>query len=145
MAGEYFWHVTVNTGDARQSDRSEVDPAALDDARAMIARALDYPETIPTPTGQCILSATGVGPVLMVTATAADARAIVTVVVCLKSRASPRAWDMALRHVPDTPLGPREWPDAPWLASIVWPGATPAEAVWSGDMARCLAWAFRDP
>ena len=70
---------------------------------------------------------------------------ILTTATALKARSAPRLWRM-LHDTATTPCATRREavPPAPWLADRIEVGALehPEAMEWTGDFARCLAWAW---
>lgn len=156
-AHRYIHHVTLQTGHVARQYRRDVSDEAVDAVSALLDSLLTGGQ--PAVPGQPEFWVSGVheGKVLMVTLWTGmrdEGIPILTSVTCLKSRASPAAWrvihDSATVPYVTDPTNP---PPAPWTADRIETGFLPmAEAavqrgetsLWTGDFARCLAWAWME-
>lgn len=143
----YLRHLTLDTGDQRDSYRTEVADDVLAMLRPLIDRAVAG-ETVALPAGDppcTITAAAGRDRALLVTVwgppDGAQRVPLVTLGVAPSSRASAELW--------------REWigrerddrtPAPPWCVAKLQPGLLvyTRAADWLGDLERCIAWAWID-
>lgn len=153
----YIHHATLQTGHVARQYRRDVSDEAIEAVSALLDSVLTGGQ--PAVPGQPEFWVSGVhgGKVLMVTLWTGmrdEGIPILTNVTCLKSRASPAAW-RALHESAVVPYrtDPNRHPPAPWTADRLETGYLPmAEAavqrgetsLWTGDFARCLAWAWME-
>lgn len=151
----YLIHVTLQTGDTRDSPRSEVSEDAvaacsrlLDEARAGKLPRLPLPPALP----ECHLRVTREGRCTLATVMHAGAP-VVTYAIASHSRCGGPLWrrlhDPALYQLATDPERP---PVEPWLAVRLEPGVAlvdrdrwPDLMLVLSDFGRCLAWAVLDP
>lgn len=144
----YINHVTLNSGHMASQRREDVGEATI----AALSDMLDGLLTgarLPVP-GQpsYLLSATQTGHNLIVTLWRGPwerRQPILTTATALKSRSAPGLWRM-LHETSSVPLAtdPASPPSVPWTADRIELGALldASPLAWTGDMARCLAWAW---
>lgn len=153
----YIHHVTLQTGHVARQYRKDVSDEAIDRVSEILDSLLTGGK--PAVPGQPEFWVDGAhqGKVLTVTLWTGmrdDGDPILSTVTCLKSRSSPAAWrlihDSATVPYVTDPTNP---PPAPWTADRIETGFLPmAEAaamrgeksLWTGDLARCLAWAWME-
>lgn len=151
----YVHHVTLTTGDVRYSPRDEVRDDIVAGLRPLIGRALTGKHTpVPTPDGAGFTLTGGVlrdccaitlwAPDPSMDATPSHVP-VLTVGVAPHGRCGARLWRML--HEGATTLvrtSPDERPPAPWCADRIEVGAAlyPDAMHWTGDLSRCLAWAW---
>lgn len=146
--GRYIRHVTLTTGHARDSYRSEVSDDAIAACRALIDRLLTDPTaTVQIPgvgdyhlggriSGRCMVATVWSG---------APSVCIATIGIASHSRCGASLWRQM--HISgETPVvtDPERCPPEPWVAAALDAGiAQHMEATyWLGDFERVLAWAF---
>jgi hypothetical protein len=120
-------HYTIDTGQVRQSPRSEVS----DDVIAQLAPLLepgDHP--LPGPTGYRVRTLID-GGTLYATVSRAGGGDLVSVIVCTDQKTAGRAGDGAKLSVPCC-----------LVKMHLGIAHAPAAAGWLGDLERCLAWAW---
>ncbi len=143
-SARYIYHVTLLTGDTRQSWRHEVDPKVMPVASAMLDRALAGERVaIAGVEGYEITAAAG-GRCCLVTAWRGDTP-LVTIGIAARSRCGAELW-RRLHEDPWTPLATSaaQCPPEPWCAAQIQPGLVPfmLDAHWLADFERVMAWAF---
>lgn len=134
MSNDYIWHVTLDTGHARQSYRSEIDDAIATLVRQHIDEALaGHPVEIRPGYDLKVSTAGGA---LLATVISNRVGPLVTIAIARVSRHSRKLWD--LMDGQDSP------PETPWCAVRLHPGLDDdlAAASWLGDFERCIAWAW---
>ena len=148
----YIRHVTLSTGDVRDSYASEIGDAALSVCRALIERALrgQIVESVPLPgvpgyslhvraTARCLTA--------RVYADGAPSILVVTIGIATHSRCGSRLW-RALHTCGADPVpvvtDPERCPPEPWVAAALDVGIAqyPDAVQCLGDFERCLAWAW---
>ena len=136
-------HITINTGAARMSPRSEVADASIALIRAALA-------------GDGRLSVTGWRVVRLPTPPAGaiydlhhdDAGHVARCWLCLDAAASDAMWEAATAVAPDERARVNRPRGTPWLAATVLPDAMPRLVLQpqllgqAGDLERCVAWAI---
>lgn len=146
----FLRHVTLTTGDVRDSTIDEISPAALEAVGELLVRVCrpEQPEPVSIPavgpysiSGRCTsrcLTAT-------VWADGPPSVAIASLGVAGHSRCGATLW-RALHTWGDAPVStdPARCPPEPWVAVALDAGiARHLDATaWLGDFARCLGWAF---
>ncbi len=139
----YIHHVTLQTGHVARQSRAEVGDAAI----AALSDLLDSALTggRPAVPGFVTYAVTGAqqGRDLVATLWRGDAP-ILTTAVALRSRSAPALWRLLHHGRDDLATDPESPPPAPWCADRLEVGALlHREALaWTGDYARCLAWAW---
>jgi hypothetical protein len=145
-------HITLTTGHARASPRSEVGDHIVSILQPILERALKG-ERVPVP-GQPGFTLSGVRHldccILTVWASAPDTARPQSVPVVTSGVAAGEAGAQELWRLmhETTDLGPattpQEAPPAPWCADRIELGAlrNPVAMSWTGDLARCLAWTW---
>jgi len=152
-----IYHLTLTTGHARWSPRSEVDPAILAQMAEAVAECeRDGQVEIPTPDGLAVLhriadSATpsrNVAVWALAPANEPSSRALVTFALAMKSRPGAGLWRTlhAMSWTPPLVTDPATPPPEPWLAGMLHLPALlqPSALSWLGDIERCVAWAWID-
>lgn len=151
----YIHQVTLQTGHVARQYRRDVSAEAV----AAISEMLDSLLTggRPSVPGQPDFRAHGthIGPALVVTLCTGRRDApvpVLTTMTCLKSRASRGAWEAIHQGVlMPCVTDPSRPPPAPWTADRLEPGYLPLaegavlrgeNSLWTGDFARCVAWAW---
>lgn len=147
---QYIWHLTLNTGDTRQSWRHEIDPSVMPRIAAILEAALAADELddgqasgVPLPIPGYRLSASGDGRCLLASVSAEDDTGLATFGVAAHARCGAGLWRV-LTEIP-TAIDPMpDRPQAPWCAVKLMPGLAiyPSAAQWLGDFERMIAWAF---
>jgi hypothetical protein len=160
---QYIWHISLNTGDTRQSWRHEIDQTLMPRIAQLLDAALDDDARDPTPAemdehplGTPIprialpipgyyLSATGDGRCLLASVSASDETLLVTFGVAAHARCGAGLWRV-LTEMPKLINPAPTRPQAPWCAARLQPGLViyPSAAYWLGDLERCIAWAWLD-
>ncbi len=142
----YIHHVTLLTGDTRQSWRHEVDPDVMPVASGMLDRALAGERAAIAGLEGYEITAAAAGGCCLVTAWR-GAAPLVTFGISVRSRCGADLW-RRLHEDPWTPLATdaQQRPPVPWCAALLQPGIVPAlgDAYWLADFERVLAWAFLD-
>lgn len=143
----YLRHLTLDTGDQRDSYRHEVADDVLALLRPMIEQARLCHATIPgVPGGYTLHAWTGRGALLcevMGPAGSTDpGPALVAFWVARDSLSSAHAW----RAIVASGYATGSAPPAPWCAVSLRAGLAqhPDAAHWLGDLERCIAWAWID-
>lgn len=145
-------HITLTTGHARMSPRSEVDHGFLAELRPIIAEAEHHGEAdLPTPSGLMLLRRLmprSASPHVAVWAIReVNGPALATIALALETRSGAELWREL--HAFTEPFNPHKTraedaPDAPWLGVV--PHVTsllrPDAMLWLGDAERCIAWAW---
>ena len=138
----YLWHLTLDTGLGRRSERSEVGDAVVTTLSQQIAEMLDgLPVEVRPGYGLSGAAARGA---LLATVSGAHGP-LVTVAVAPSGRSSPLLWEQLRRSAPAGETLPEDAPQPPWCAVRIYPAALARDedAVrWLGDFERCLAWAW---
>ena len=162
-AAQYIWHLTITTGDTRQSWRHEINPAVMPRIAEILDAAIKSDMLEPTPAemdahplgapGRGVplpipgyrLSATGNGRCLLASVLAEDDTLLTTFGVATHARCAAGLWRV-LTEVPATIIPMPARPQTPWCAVRLRPGLIiyPAAAHWLGDMERLIAWAWLD-
>lgn len=164
MAERYIHHITLNTGHARASYRSEIHPGVVEILRPLLERALTGEHTpIPGVTpphtltggvcGRCISLTVWAPPLSPLAfpgaASVADRPVpIAEIGIAPHSRCGTRLWRSL--HETGERLGGgiatdiERCPPEPWVAAALDAGIAQhmAAAHWLGDFERCLAWAW---
>lgn len=139
----YLLHATLTTGHMARHSRKDSDSRAIEAVTGLLdVVLLGGRVEIPGHPGH-YATGVNVGRNLIVTLAAGD-DPILTTAVCIKSRSSPRLWQMmhddrySLTTVANNP------PAAPWIADRIEPGALDhMESMrWTGGWARALGWAW---
>lgn len=147
---QYIWHLTLNTGDTRQSWRHEIDPSLMPRIAAILDAALKADELVgdtvtgvPLPIPGYRLSATGDGRCLLAGVLAEDDTLLATFGVAAHARCGAGLWRV-LTEVPTRCGDTIPRPRAPWCAVRLQPGLAiyPSATEWLGDLERCIAWAW---
>ena len=145
-------HVTLTTGDLRQSPRLEVADSIVSELRPLI-NAVVAGKTVPIPgragysisgrssgeegTGRCLS--------VIVWAERPQLEPICTIGIAAHSRCGARLW-RSLHEVATLPAAtdPGRQPPAPWVAAALQSGLDRhlEAASWLGDFERCLAWTW---
>ncbi|AVQ00330.1 hypothetical protein C7S18_23825 (plasmid) [Ahniella affigens] len=145
-------HITLTTGHARWSPRSEVSESFLRELVPMIRECEKHGVVdLPTPSGLMQLSRLeGPGPADQTACWAIrppGGPALVTIALAISRDAGVDMW--AMLHMIEEPGNPRstragEPAEAPWLAVIphVALALYPDASAWLGDAERCIAWAW---
>lgn len=142
----YIRHLTIDTGDQRDSYRDEVADSVVEMLRPLIDRAVAG-ERVQVPGDvdpDCTMTAArGRDRALVVTVWGPPQMGLdvpmVTIGVAPSSLASAAIWLAWFGISPPTPA-----PPSPWCAARLLPGLTiyPQAAGWLGDLERCIAWAW---
>lgn len=148
----YLHHVTLTTGHARASERSEVSGVALEACREIL-RQIVRDQVVPVPGTTLLLQP---GPCTRkcawMTVVTAEGERVAQIVIAGHSRCGSRAWRL-LHEVGDPVIldtlatSADDCPPEPWLAARLEIGATllsPATLMLLGDLERCLGWAWID-
>lgn len=140
MTNSYLYHVTVTSGHARKSYRSEISPDALAVCAELIHQIRERPLTpipMPGPAGYEIVgSLDGPCGLAQVFAVGKE-QPLVTMGIASRERCGIDPWKLLGGKGPQ--------PRAPWLAVKVEVGIIDDSAMhWLGDFERCLGWAFID-
>lgn len=144
-------HVTLTTGDVRQTPRSEVSRQAIQVAADMIRRG-QGPDMVPMGIGPYSLSCRADGRCLVATVWTDGPPSVVicTIGVALHSRCGAVVWQ-ALHDYGTAPVvtDRDHQPPTPWVAAALEGAALTDPAhrealTWLGDFARCLAWAWHE-
>ncbi|MFB2530735.1 hypothetical protein ACEYYA_01040 [Paracoccus sp. p3-h83] len=139
----YFRHITCNTGRSVNQYRTDISDVAI----SRLSDALDI--ILTGGTAQIVdgytLTGTHAGTCLIATLWAVD-DPILTMAVALRQRGSDRLWEAIHRGQSNLPTFGRPPPRAPWIADRVEPTASryPDALQWTGDLSRCLAWAWHE-
>ena len=134
----YLYHLTLTTGHARKSYRSEISDEALAVCAELIERINARPLApieMPGPPGYVIVGEMA-GPcgVAQVFTTHGE-QPLITIGIATRERCGITPWQLL--------GGKGEQPRAPWLAVKIEPGIANDPAMhWLGDFERCLGWAF---
>jgi len=153
----YIHHVTLQTGHVARQYRRDVSDEAIEAVSALLDSVLTGGQPAVPGFPDFWVSGSHEGRVLVVTLWTGmrdEGIPILTSATCIKSRASPAAW-RALHENAVVPYqtDPDNHPPAPWTADRLETGYLPmAEAavqrgetsLWTGDFARCLAWAWME-
>lgn len=142
----YIRHLTLDTGDQRDSYRGEVSDEVLAVLRPLLERVAAG-ERVPVP-GEIRPTCTMTGAVgrsrsLLLTVSGPPVHdehvPLVTIGVAPDSLASATLWREWLNRERDD-----RTPMAPWCAVRLWPTLAlyPEAAHWLGDLERCIAWAW---
>lgn len=148
-------HITLNTGNERESARSEVREDSLSELQPLIVRALQGEHTpVPGKTGFTITGAR-MGRCCMLTlwgvvegggAAGPDRVPVLSTGVCADEHCGADLWHAMHAQYQGGPLptGGDDPPDAPWCADRLEVGlALYGDAAhWTGDLSRRLAWAW---
>ncbi len=142
-------HITLNTGHARRSYRSEVGDDIIPQMHMLLARMLAGERArIPGVPDDMYLSGKADGAGLIATISAngqQGARPIVTMGVSGQTDNTVHLWQ-SLHSDTQQPLitDPADVPPAPWCAARIEPAASSfvTALLWIGDLERCLAWAW---
>jgi hypothetical protein len=131
-APEYLLHITLDTGHARRSLRSEIDPGVLASVRAMLLA-----DRFDMPFGHtCVVVSRSPG-CIELEVLAADDRPLLRIGVARADECGA-LWQRLGGGSMLTPPGP-------WCAARLHMRAVAEHlesAVWLGDFERCVAWAF---
>ncbi|NBN62760.1 hypothetical protein [Pannonibacter tanglangensis] len=150
MSAKYFTHITLNNGHTAKQPRSEISDQVVVLLHELFDSILQggHPQLFNDP--RYLLSGTHAGSNLIVTLWRGpwDTRVpILTMGTALKSRSSRRLWE-AMHADTKTKLAtdPATPPPVPWQADRIEVSAFAAiDAMqWSGDMSRCIAWAWAE-
>lgn len=158
MTLRYIHHVTLQTAHVARQYRGDVSDDAVRVVSAMLDEMLSGRQPDVPGFPDFWLSGTQEGHTLVATiwtGMRADGRIpVLTSMTCLKSRAGPGAWraihDGATLPYNTDPTNP---PSAPWTADRLEIGyfdiaaaamARGERGLWTGDFARCLAWAWAE-
>lgn len=150
-----LYHITLNTGHARWSERSEVQPGLLTQLGPLVTQCeREHSVEVPTPSGLMLLSSlqpeTPSRHVAVWTIRHPGGPALATWAVGMRARPAAGLWRQLHEHARDVVTRADDAPPAPWLAA--WLHAllymTPEGFVpwvhWLGDFERCVAWAWID-
>ena len=136
----YLWHVTLQSGHARKTYRSEIDERLIDACRPLLAADGEHP--IPfIPAARSLLVSRS-GKQLLATVMAGPAP-ICTIGVALKSRGSAKLWDV-LHSGCNTDTHRADQAAPPWIAARLEIGINLniGDAEWLGDFERGLGWTW---
>ena len=141
----YLVHITLNTGNARRSSRTEVSPPAVEAAAKTIGAALASGDQEPVGVPDYTATATSKGKALLVTAWQGPAP-LVTVGVALTSLSGAGLWRAMHKSIDGLATRADSPPAPPWIAARIEPSVMHAvEALdWLGDWERCIGWAWVD-
>lgn len=152
VTSQYIWHLTLNTGDTRQSWRHEIDPALMPRIAGILDAALAADELddgqvtgVPLPIPGYRLSATGDGRCLLASVSAEDDTLLATFGVAAHARCGAGLWRV-LTEIPTAVYPMPVRPHAPWCAVRLQPGLAiyPAAREWLGFLIGRIAWAWLD-
>lgn len=136
----YLYHLTLDTGHARKSYRSEISDDALRLCAELVERIKQSPGiplTLPGPPGYTISAL--ISGQCMSAQVFADANELplISFAVAARERCGAAIWKKL-----GGPDGKQ--PDAPWLAVRLEVGIVSSMAAteWLGDFERCVGWAF---
>lgn len=143
----FLRHVTITSGDARDSYRSEVDDEAIRVCRELLDLAIEGEEDgvrVPVMPG-ITMAATATSKSCLLTLMRDD-DPIVQIGIATHSRAGASLWRVLTEVNPSgTPIAVDRCPPEPWVAARLEPGAvncTPDILMAIGDFERCMGWAF---
>ncbi|RUN77309.1 hypothetical protein [Sphingomonas sp. TF3] len=144
----YLNHLTLNTGDLRRSWLHEVDDAAIEHTRELVADAVagGGDTDMPVPGYRLHVEPFGSRRAALCTVSRDD---VPLVTIAVAARPSRALWGqmIALRHRIDPDAPALDEPPAPWCAALLLPAAVTDHGAmaWLGDFERCAAWAWIDP
>lgn len=146
----YIRHITLTTGDTRDSHREEISDEALAVCRGLIDRIMagEVSEPAPIP-GFAGYSLSGRASsrclVATVWADGPPSEIVATIGIAAHSKCGASLW-RELHRWGQTPVvtGPHHCPPEPWVAAALDAGIVRHmdAAHWLGDFERCLAWAW---
>lgn len=143
-APAYIWHVTLQTGHSRQSERVEIDDHIIDLLEPLLAA--DGEVQVPQ-VAERTMRITRSGRMLLATVMA-GAAPICTIAVAGRSRGANRLWQIineeGLMGRGASSTHPADPPRAPWCAARIEVGLPQhmSDTEWLGDLERCLAWTW---
>lgn len=146
----YIWHITLNTGHSRRSERSEVDDGVISTVRLILAEAVAAPgQRIPVIPGppDIALEAHPAGPHLLAPVWDSHTGApLLTLGIAPRSREAGRLWEVLHGGNHHLVVGLADVPRAPWCGFVLHPTIMlrPDAMRWAGDMERCVAWAWME-
>lgn len=138
--GKYIWHITLNTGDVRQSPRSEVGDDIIEALQPLLIADGTHKMPVPGYT----LKVSRLGSNLIATVMQQAVRPFVTIGIATRSTGAARLWQELHKIAPTTVPHTADMPSAPWCAALLHTAVEqdiPATS-WLGDFERCLAWAW---
>lgn len=150
-----LYHVTLTTGHARSSPRSECNTQFINELKSIVmACERDGTAEFPSPTGLMQLTRIAdddpsSGEVAIWSMSEPGGPSLATIVVAMTQVAGASVWrTLHTHHGEPLPLATQsdDPPPAPWLGAILHlaallPSAHPAIA-WMGGAERCIAWAW---
>jgi hypothetical protein len=139
----FIRHITITTGNSRDSFAGEVSQEALDACRHIVTHLSKTRQPVPGLPDYEINGARW-GRSMVATIWRGDAP-LVTLGVAVHSRDGAQLW-RTLHTQAELPVetSPDNCPPEPWVAVLLHVGLAlyPDAADWLGDFERCLAWAF---
>lgn len=143
----YLQHITLTTGDTRQSWRHEVADDLMPMLTALIESAReDGRALLPGLQPQCWLRIEDTSKCAIVNIDTADRVPLVTMAIATHSRCGAKLWRLLheTARIPAATDALRTPPE-PWIAARLEPGIatlTPDATMALGDLERCIAWAW---
>lgn len=145
----FIRHITLTTGDSRDSYRSEIGPdiiARFEPIMLHLEHGRNGTTPVPGIDGYSIGGRTSGGClVATVWANGPPAEIVCTIGIALHSRCGATLWK-ALHRWGEAPVrtDPTQCPPEPWCAAALYTGIVRHvdAADWLGDFERCLAWAW---
>lgn len=144
-------HITLNTGHVRSSPREEVSDDVVAIARRLLEQSIaGEPVRVPgaMPGGPYHVKVTADGDVALVTLFVlerGDAAPLVTTAVAATEEGARELWDLLHAEAEGIKTDPNALPTAPWCVDRLeasFAAVRPDAAMWTGDFARCVAWAW---
>lgn len=151
----YLWHVTLDTGDVRQSPRSEVGDEVIPHLQSMLGTGSApipgmpglrwVPAAFWLGRGAAMLDAGGWGGTVVLPSVAAGPLRVVTMGVAPHALAAAATWDYVTLGLGADAEPKCLRPDPPWLGVALGPASVELDQqrlLALGDLERCLAWAW---